>query len=470
MKKENRISALDRVARFVMLCLFFMRPLRAIGFSGLLLCMVAFIESPLAVPVQAAVPEYTIEDLGEWDNVISGPLLNNEGVVIFSGSINGIEGYYILRNGKVTPCNLPEQFYLKKYSGDGRIIVYDPGISNSIVVDDYGRSTVQMPVDDFYIRPTPIELNEAGQVLAETHTTQDFVVVDSDGSSHVVKYSYMKDAGYYYQNEADFDKSVTDFNKPFMCITYDNTLLDFNDAGQVFGVEYKCIQYFRKNHRPSPFQFSLMHFWVWDREKGFCNLDLGEYVDGFVFRNYFYTRRLDYFTSNGSILLPLFPPQNRHNSSHILYDIQSGRISKIKPTVLTQPQLSKMGLVSAEPEFHTDFHCANDKGVILGTLNLNNTPAILGEAFPFCIPVVYLAGQERPRPLQELITDDRGWQLWSALDINDHGQILGSGILDGKLHLYLLNPTDARKPEYKSPPFLALEAAVTRASPSPVCL
>ncbi len=44
--------------------------------------------------------------------------------------------------------------------------------------------------------------------------------------------------------------------------------------------------------------------------------------------------------------------------------------------------------------------------------------------------------------LDDLIPADSGWQLSSARDINDHGQIIGTGVFDGELHGFLLTPVE----------------------------
>lgn len=54
--------------------------------------------------------------------------------------------------------------------------------------------------------------------------------------------------------------------------------------------------------------------------------------------------------------------------------------------------------------------------------------------------------------LNDLIADDSGWTLSSARDINDQGQIIGTGVLGGRSHEFLLTPT----PEPSSMVALAL--------------
>jgi probable HAF family extracellular repeat protein len=42
--------------------------------------------------------------------------------------------------------------------------------------------------------------------------------------------------------------------------------------------------------------------------------------------------------------------------------------------------------------------------------------------------------------LNDLIDPQSHWELWSARDINDAGQITGYGIVDGKFHGFVLTP------------------------------
>src|SRR5204862_7803796 len=44
--------------------------------------------------------------------------------------------------------------------------------------------------------------------------------------------------------------------------------------------------------------------------------------------------------------------------------------------------------------------------------------------------------------LEDLIPGNSGWQsLFSATSINDRGQILGNGLIDGRRHVFLMTPT-----------------------------
>jgi probable HAF family extracellular repeat protein len=45
-----------------------------------------------------------------------------------------------------------------------------------------------------------------------------------------------------------------------------------------------------------------------------------------------------------------------------------------------------------------------------------------------------------PVDLNTLLSADTGWELRSAEDINDAGQIVGAGIIAGRRHAFLLSP------------------------------
>ncbi|MBZ5646325.1 MAG: hypothetical protein LAN37_03765 [Acidobacteriia bacterium] len=45
--------------------------------------------------------------------------------------------------------------------------------------------------------------------------------------------------------------------------------------------------------------------------------------------------------------------------------------------------------------------------------------------------------------LNQLLVDAHRWELLQAVGINDQGQIVGVGLLDGKDHVFLLNPTES---------------------------
>jgi uncharacterized membrane protein len=49
--------------------------------------------------------------------------------------------------------------------------------------------------------------------------------------------------------------------------------------------------------------------------------------------------------------------------------------------------------------------------------------------------------------LNDLICQDSGWNLNRAFGINDSGQIIGGGLLDGEYHSYLLTPSPVPVPE-----------------------
>ena len=75
--------------------------------------------------------------------------------------------------------------------------------------------------------------------------------------------------------------------------------------------------------------------------------------------------------------------------------------------------------------------CINTNGAIVGTAD-----AADGTTHAF----LYHNGMMQD--LTSLITAGTGWQLTEARAINDAGQIVGSGMMSGQMHAYLLTPTD----------------------------
>jgi probable HAF family extracellular repeat protein len=93
-------------------------------------------------------------------------------------------------------------------------------------------------------------------------------------------------------------------------------------------------------------------------------------------------------------------------------------------------------------------------GIDIGTVDniansagkaINAANQVVGTADPMCQPCVpALAWVWQPggtiTALDTLIPPGSGWQLQQANGINDRGQIVGRGLLNGQYHAYLLNP------------------------------
>jgi probable HAF family extracellular repeat protein len=80
-----------------------------------------------------------------------------------------------------------------------------------------------------------------------------------------------------------------------------------------------------------------------------------------------------------------------------------------------------------------------------GTLSIaatiNNAEQIVGYSYnALGMPHAVLWNAEGIQDLNDLITANSGWVLVYANSINDRGQIVGIGNLNGPLHAYLLNP------------------------------
>lgn len=70
---------------------------------------------------------------------------------------------------------------------------------------------------------------------------------------------------------------------------------------------------------------------------------------------------------------------------------------------------------------------------------LNNSGEVVGNDFLYDGSTIH--------KLTDLLTSSAGWSGLNATDINDEGQIVGQGTIDGELHAFLMTPDDAQVPE-----------------------
>jgi probable HAF family extracellular repeat protein len=81
----------------------------------------------------------------------------------------------------------------------------------------------------------------------------------------------------------------------------------------------------------------------------------------------------------------------------------------------------------------------NDQGEVVGYSSISEISPLTGQRHAFL-----WSGQLKD--INNLISPDSDWELEDALDINNKGQIVGRGILNGQYHAYLLTPFSAPKP------------------------
>lgn len=81
----------------------------------------------------------------------------------------------------------------------------------------------------------------------------------------------------------------------------------------------------------------------------------------------------------------------------------------------------------------------NDEGQVVGVSELLNNQNNPERAFLYSSGTMY--------DLNDLVVDGSGWTLETAQDINDSGQIIGSGTLNNQSHSFLLTPVQSAVPE-----------------------
>ncbi|MFT3684270.1 MAG: GC-type dockerin domain-anchored protein [Phycisphaerales bacterium] len=82
---------------------------------------------------------------------------------------------------------------------------------------------------------------------------------------------------------------------------------------------------------------------------------------------------------------------------------------------------------------HSIARSINNRGEVVGQSYIAGTSAVQ-HAF------VWRRGDAVMTDLNTLVVNRTGWILWDAEDINDQGQIVGGGVLNGQPHAFLLTP------------------------------
>ncbi|NDJ22190.1 PEP-CTERM sorting domain-containing protein [Nostoc sp. B(2019)] len=81
----------------------------------------------------------------------------------------------------------------------------------------------------------------------------------------------------------------------------------------------------------------------------------------------------------------------------------------------------------------------NDLGQVVGYSSISEISPLTGQRHAFL-------WDGQLKDINNLIASDSGWELEDAADINNKGQIVGRGILNGQYHAYLLTPVSIPEP------------------------
>ncbi|APW63743.1 hypothetical protein [Paludisphaera borealis] len=120
---------------------------------------------------------------------------------------------------------------------------------------------------------------------------------------------------------------------------------------------------------------------------------------------------------------------NKNDILAVVWSVNTPAIPGVPPTtVIFNPTTGEWKNLSKVPGYE------GGQGVAL-----NNLGQVVGNDFLYDGSTI--------RKLTELLPPTSGWSGLHPTDINDSGWIVGQGMIDGKLHAFLMTPEDAQVPE-----------------------
>jgi probable HAF family extracellular repeat protein len=143
--------------------------------------------------------------------------------------------------------------------------------------------------------------------------------------------------------------------------------------------------------------------------------------------------------------LPLrFVPTALNNANFVVGDIPNSSgvatdAAAFNPTLGQTTDLGNLGTSNSSAQAND----VNNNDVIVGTSGTTG-----GSAAAHAFVWTQAAGLQ---DLNNLIDPNSGWQLTSANSINDAGQIVGTGIFNGRVHGFLLTPGGFTAPDTTAP-------------------
>jgi probable HAF family extracellular repeat protein len=323
----------------------------------------------------------------------------------------------------------------------------------------------------------PSDINDQGQIVGEQYlwnngTITDFQNLISDNPNNIQLTGINnqgKIVGYwidYNNGEQAFiadGTNISKLDKPpvsvclseFSCsnlIPY-----DINDAGQIVLVVLRA---------PTTFRYGASGLFR-DADGTFTRLFSGRYVFGMALNNSGQVIgnvvgagiRNSFFYDNGKTT-QLFPTEVTSESNYLvpltLFSLNDrGQVVGSGTMVYEQqnPFSSPIhGLLWDNPEQNS---IGTDLGILKGNYSqansINNLGQIVGDSgINYGLTSAVIWEEDTIYDLNNLIDNNLGWQLTSALKINDRGQIIGNGYLNSQQRYFLLTPVSKSVPELTS--------------------
>ncbi|MBW4615973.1 MAG: PEP-CTERM sorting domain-containing protein [Desmonostoc vinosum HA7617-LM4] len=144
-------------------------------------------------------------------------------------------------------------------------------------------------------------------------------------------------------------------------------------------------------------------------------------------------------TSDQVIELPALNESLESAGSDINNKGQVVGFSDDKAVLWSDGEVLGLGILGENQNTYSIATAINDLGQVVGYSSISENSLLTGGRHAFL-------WDGQLKDLNNLIVNNSGWELEDAADINNKGQIVGMGILNGQYHAYLLTPLSDSEP------------------------